>query len=86
MEILQLSLPALLERIEQELESNVALELVEPEEEPVQEEEVAGDTDFERLAEFEATTGAELSDRSPSSSYKSTSDRDGDGCDGKHSS
>ena len=77
MEILQLSLPALLERIEQELESNVALELVEPEEEPVQEEEVAGDTDFERLAEFEATTGAELSDRSPSSSYKSTSDRDG---------
>jgi len=77
MEILQLPLPAMLERIEQELESNVALELVEPETEQLHEEETEGDPDFERLAEFEATSGIELADRPPSSTYKSTGERDG---------
>ena len=77
MEILQLSLPALLERIEQELESNVALELVEPETEPIHDSETEGDEDFERLADFEATSGIELPDRPPSSSYKSSGERDG---------
>ena len=77
MEILQLPLPALLEKIEQELESNVALELVEPETEPEHEEEIEGDPDFERLAEFEATSGMDFADRSPSSSYKTSGERDG---------
>jgi RNA polymerase sigma-54 factor len=76
MEILQLSLPALLDRIEQELESNVALELVEPEPEPQHEEEQEGDDDFERLAEFEATNTMDYADRSPSAQYKSTGERD----------
>ncbi len=76
MEILQLSLPALLERIEQELESNVALELVEPDSEPIHEEDVEGDPDFERLAEYEATSGIELTDRPPSATYKPAGDRD----------
>ncbi len=77
MEILQLSLPALLEKIEQELESNIALELVEPETEPIHDSEIEGDANFERLAEFEATSGIELPDRPPSSSYKSSGERDG---------
>jgi RNA polymerase sigma-54 factor len=77
MEILQLSLPALLERIEQELESNIALELVEPEDELVHEEETEGDPDFVRLAEFEATSGIELADRPPSSTRKLAGERDG---------
>lgn len=76
MEILQLSLPALLERIGQELESNVALELVEPEVEQDQTSQEEGDTDFERLAEFEVTSGADLSDRPPAQSTRPSGDRD----------
>ncbi|MBC8523543.1 RNA polymerase factor sigma-54 [PVC group bacterium] len=76
MEILQLSLPALLERIEQELESNVALEVVGQESEPPKLDEEEGDTDFERLAEFEATIDVELADRPPSSKYRATGERD----------
>ena len=68
MEILQLPLPLLQERVEQELESNVALELVEPgestAESPVSDERevaeterefIAGETgeDFQRLADLE---------------------------------
>lgn len=65
MEILQLPLPALQERIEQELESNIALELIEPGSEedmpdeteddaPLDQTElvVGDDHDFERLNEF----------------------------------
>ncbi len=46
MEILQMALPALEERIEQELESNVALETYQPgEEQPIEREESGADTD-----------------------------------------
>ena len=59
MEIMQLPLPALEEKIEQELESNFALELVEPEQDDTQE------TDVEEENEFEEQSGAELYDLQP---------------------
>ncbi|MBT4531011.1 MAG: RNA polymerase factor sigma-54 [Phycisphaerae bacterium] len=67
MEIMQLPLPALEEKIEQELESNFALELVEPEreEQPESESGEEVDSEFSRLEEFEAQSGAELSDLPP---------------------
>ncbi|MFG0256624.1 MAG: RNA polymerase factor sigma-54 [Phycisphaerales bacterium JB043] len=68
MEILQLALPALQERIEQELESNITLELIEPTREgaqPTSEDETSGTVreldigdeshDFERLDAFESS-------------------------------
>ena len=76
MEILQLPLPALLDRIEQELESNVALELVEPDADPIHDEDEEADEDFEKLAEFEATSGIDLPERSPSSQYRDGGERD----------
>ena len=76
MEILQLPLPALLDRIEQELESNVALELVEPDADPIHDEDEEADEDFEKLAEFEATSGIDLPERSPSSQYRDSGERD----------
>ena len=73
MEIMQLPLPALEEKIDQELESNIALELDEPESEEVeldieQNEEI--DSEFSRLDEFEEQTGAELSDIPPKQSQQ----------------
>ncbi len=73
MEIMQLPLPALEEKIEQELDSNIALELAEPEnEEEIDVGDVADeqiddeiDTEFSRLEEFEEQTGADLSDLPP---------------------
>jgi RNA polymerase sigma-54 factor len=76
MEILQLPLPALLDRIEQELESNVALELVEPDADLIHDEDEEADEDFEKLAEFEATSGIDLPERSPSSQYRDSGERD----------
>ena len=67
MEIMQLPLPALEEKIAQELESNFALELVEPEQPETEDidtqEEI--DSEFSRLEEFEQRSGAELSDLPP---------------------
>ena len=76
MEIMQLPLPALEEKIEQELESNFALELVEPNQEDPQEHatEEEPESEFSRLEEFEVQSGAELSDRPPKKS--SSGERD----------
>ena len=67
MEIMQLPLPALEEKIAQELESNFALELVEPEQPETEDidtqEEI--DSEFSRLEEFEQRSGAEISDLPP---------------------
>ena len=76
MEILQLPLPALLDRIEQELESNFALELVEPDADPTHDEDEEADEDFEKLAEFEATSGIDLAQSPPSSQYRDSGERD----------
>tara|TARA_B100000959_G_scaffold282132_1_gene347847 strand:+ start:2346 stop:3788 length:1443 start_codon:yes stop_codon:yes gene_type:complete len=67
MEIMQLPLPALEEKIEQELESNIALELVEPEPaEAVSEDgEDESESEFGRLEEFEEQSGADFSDSPP---------------------
>lgn len=68
MEIMQLSLPALEEKLVQELESNICLELVDPE--PNEDElpaELTDDVDdeFSRIEEFEEQSGADLSDLPP---------------------
>ena len=67
MEIMQLPLPALEEKIEQELESNFALELVEPEQDDTQDTDVEeeNESDFSRLDKFEEQSGAELYDLPP---------------------
>ncbi|MHC4414537.1 MAG: RNA polymerase factor sigma-54 [Planctomycetota bacterium] len=54
MEILQMPMLALQERVEQELESNVALELVEPERDP---DQPAADREDDRLTERELVVG-----------------------------
>jgi len=57
MEIMQLPLPALEEKIEQELESNIALELADTEPSDVEEDVdqgEEGDNEFSRLEEFES--------------------------------
>jgi len=74
MEILQLSLPALEEKLVQELESNIALELVEPEAiddslDVDDKEDLEGE--LSRQEEFEAQSGAELSDLPPRKSAPS---------------
>ncbi|MDP7009432.1 MAG: RNA polymerase factor sigma-54 [Phycisphaerales bacterium] len=76
MEILQLPLPALIERIQQELESNFALELVEPQAEKQDDIEASEEDDFTRLEEFEATTGADLSDRPIAKPREKSGERD----------
>ncbi len=68
MEIMQLPLPALEERITQELESNIALELVDTEPGYQEEVEVSNEelqNEFSRIEEFEEQSGAELSDLPP---------------------
>lgn len=68
MEILQLSLPALEEKLAQELESNIALELVEPEssdELTHEESDDANENELVRLEEFEAQSESDHSDLSP---------------------
>jgi len=68
MEILQLSLPALEEKLAQELESNIALELLEPEaieESTTDDEKDDEESEFSRLEEFEEQSGADLSDLPP---------------------
>ena len=76
MEILQLPIPALEEKIAQELESNFALELDEPEpQEVVQEDQTEEDSEFSRLDEFEQESGAEFNDPPPAQA-SSITDRD----------
>jgi len=68
MEIMQLTLPALEEKIEQELESNIALELADTEPSDVEEDVDQGeevDNEFSRLEEFESQSGADFSDMPP---------------------
>lgn len=67
MEIMQLPLPALEEKIAQELESNFALELADPEQPETQETDTSEEveSDFSRLEEFEQQSGADLSDFPP---------------------
>ncbi|MBC8310571.1 MAG: RNA polymerase factor sigma-54 [Phycisphaerales bacterium] len=67
MEIMQLPLPALEEKIEQELESNIALELVEPEPVELDTQDIGDDSEgeFGRLEEFEEQSGADFSDLPP---------------------
>ncbi len=79
MEILQLPLLALEERIDRELESNIAMELVEPEGERETEQGEAADapeTEFERLADFERQSGAEFTDSSPATGRRLSGERD----------
>lgn len=69
MEILQLPIPALEEKIAQELESNFALELDDPDTPEVVQEELGDeDTEFSRLDEFEEESGAEINDMPPAQS------------------
>lgn len=76
MEILQLPIPALEEKIAQELESNFALELDEPDsQELINDEQSEEDSEFSRLDEFEQDSGAEFND-SPPSQTSSIIDRD----------
>ena len=66
MEILQLPLPALEEKIAHELESNFALELDEPEsQEIIHDEQGDEDSEFSRLDEFEQESGADFNDAPP---------------------
>jgi len=65
MEIMQLPLPALEEKIEQELESNFALELEEIEPEVTDLTSTEEETEFSRLDDFEEQSGADLSDLPP---------------------
>jgi len=67
MEIMQLPLPALEEKIAQELESNIALELADSEPDELNEErsEEAAENEFSRLEDFEEQSGAEFSDLPP---------------------
>ncbi len=62
MEILQLPLPALEEKIEQEIESNIALELVEPDPEDLPNEEHLSDVEFSNTDEYDDATVADLND------------------------
>ena len=76
MEILQLPIPALEEKIAQELESNFALELDEPEpQDDVQDEANEEDSEFSRLDAFEQESGAAFND-SPPAQATVNSDRD----------
>ncbi len=77
MEIMQLPLPALEEKITQELESNIALELVEPEPgdvDALDDQNDDLDNEFSRLEEFEAQSGADLSDYPSRKSQQSERD------------
>jgi RNA polymerase sigma-54 factor len=94
MEILQLPLTELEERIEHELENNIALEIAEPErddfDEPVNREEApdASSDSFEHLddmtsdvpdiAENEFDSSARVSDRYEDDSYRTASRQDGE--------
>ena len=62
MEILQLPLPALEEKIEQEIESNIALELVEPDPEALHIEEPVTDVEITNTDEYDGTTASDLDD------------------------
>ena len=76
MEILQLPIPALEEKIAQELESNFALELDEPDsQELINDERTEEDSEFSRLDEFEQDIGSEIND-SPPAQASSIMDRD----------
>ncbi|MHC4142924.1 MAG: RNA polymerase factor sigma-54 [Planctomycetota bacterium] len=87
MEILQMPMLALQERVDQELESNVALEIVEPQREDEQigdQELVVGETpsateDWQRLSEFESSNEDAFDNQPPSqrfSRYRMSGERD----------
>ena len=69
MEILQLSLPALQEKLEHDLESNFALEIEQQDlDSEVVEEEADQEEEFARLEEFEEQNETNLNESPPKSS------------------